>query len=122
MGKEDKILRKAGTKNPFEVPEHYFENFTHELMERLPEKETIHHEPELTLWMRIKPWIYMAAMFCGIMFSVRLFVGRPAKDDFPITQAEAEALPEEEWEGLIRRTLVDDYSIYELLTEIDTNH
>ena len=64
----------------------------------------------------------MAAMFCGIMLSVRLFVGRPAKDDFPITQAEAEALPEEEWEGLIRRTLVDDYSIYELLTEIDTNH
>ena len=28
MGKEDNILRKVGTQNPFRVPEHYFEDFT----------------------------------------------------------------------------------------------
>ena len=122
MGKEENILRKVGTKNPFRVPDHYFEEVTQEIMSRLPEKEPMPTMAEPTLWERVKPWVYMAAMFCGIMLSVRLFVGRPAKDDFPITQAEAESLPEEEWEGLIRRTLVDDYSIYELLTEIDTNH
>ncbi len=38
MGKEDNILRKAGTSNPFRVPDHYFENFTQELMNKLPKK------------------------------------------------------------------------------------
>ena len=32
MGKEDLILKKVGTKNPFNVPDGYFDNFTKELM------------------------------------------------------------------------------------------
>ena len=117
MGKEDNLLRKVGTKNPFNVPEHYFEDFTQNLMNRLPEKEPIQPMPEITLWQRVKPWVYMAAMFCGIMLSVRIFVGRPQAEAFPITQADAEMLADEEWENIIRRTLVDDYDIYEYLTE-----
>ena len=38
MGKEDLILKKVGTKNPFNVPDGYFDNFTKELMNQLPEK------------------------------------------------------------------------------------
>ena len=120
MGKEDNILRKVGTGNPFRVPENYFENFTQELMNKLPEKEPLSLMPEPTLWQRVKPWIYMTAMFVGIMLSVRIFVGEPQKNDFPISLAEAANLPSEEWETLIRRTLVDDYTLYELLlTEED---
>ena len=37
MKEEDELLRKCGTKNPFTVPEGYFENFSKELMEKLPE-------------------------------------------------------------------------------------
>jgi hypothetical protein len=122
MEKENNILRKAGTRNPFKVPEGYFEGFTQELMDRLPEKEMIPEMQEPTLWQRVKPWIYMTAMFCGIMLSVRIFVGEPQQEKFPISQAEAEMLPEEEWENMIRRTLVDDYAIYEYLTEANYNH
>lgn len=121
MGKEDNLLRKVGTKNPFNVPDNYFEDFTQNLMDRLPEKEPMPPMQEITLWQRVKPWIYMAAMFCGIMLSVRVFVGEPQKDEFPITQAEAESLPDEEWENIIRRTLLDDYAIYEYLTEANNN-
>ena len=32
MKEEDELLRKCGTKNPFTVPEGYFENFSKELM------------------------------------------------------------------------------------------
>ena len=117
MGKEENILRKVGTKNPFRVPEHYFENFTQELMSKLPEQEPIQPMPELTLWQRVKPWVYMAAMFCGIMLSVRVFVGEPQKNEFPITQAEAEILPDEEWENFMRRAFNDDYETYQFLTE-----
>ena len=50
------------------------------------------------------------------------FVGEPQNEEFPITQAEAAMLPEEEWENMIRRTLVDDYAIYEYLTQANNNH
>ena len=122
MGKEDNILRKAGTGNPFRVPEHYFDNFTEELMGKLPEKEPLPFSAEPTLWERVKPWIYMAAMFCGIMLSVRIFVGEPQKDEFSISQAEAEMLPEEEWENFIRRAFDDNYETYQFLTEANDNH
>lgn len=59
MEKENKILRKAGTRNPFTVPEGYFENFTQELMSNLPEKEPLLPISEPTLWQRVKPWVYM---------------------------------------------------------------
>ena len=122
MGKEDNILRKAGTGNPFRVPEHYFDNFTEELLGKLPEKEPLPYSSEPTLWDRVKPWIYMAAMFCGIMLSVRIFVGEPQKDEFSISQAEAEMLPEEEWENFIRRAFDDNYETYQFLTEANNNH
>ena len=122
MGKEDNILRKAGTGNPFRVPEHYFDNFTKELMGKLPEKEPLPYSLEPTLWQRVKPWIYMAAMFCGIMLSVRIFVGEPQKDEFSISQAEAEMLPEEEWENFVRRAFDDNYETYQFLTEANNNH
>ena len=122
MGKEDNILRKVGTQNPFRVPENYFEDFRQELMSKLPEKDPMPSWPELTLWQRVKPWVYMAAMFVGIMLSVRIFVGEPQKENFPITQAEAETLSDEEWENLVRRNLFDNYNIYEYLTEVENNH
>lgn len=122
MGKEDNILKKVGTQNPFSVPDHYFETFTRELMDKLPEKEPLPVMNEPTLWQRVKPWIYMAAMFCGIMLSVRVFVGEPQKGEFPITQAEVEDITDEEWEIMIGKTFIDDYEMYEYLTDANTNH
>ena len=122
MGKEDNILRKVGTSNPFRVPDHYFEDFTQELMNKLPEKEPMPLMSEPTLWQRVKPWIYMTAMFCGIMLSVRVFVGEPQKDEFPaISQIEAENLTDEDWEIMIDHIMMDDYSLYQYLTNADFN-
>lgn len=122
MEEEKNILKKVGTKNPFTVPEGYFENFTQDLMSKLPEKESYLPESEPTLWQRVKPWIYMTAMFVGIMLSVKIFIGEPRKDEFPITQAEAEHLTDEEWEIIASRTMIIDYDLYEFLTEVDNNH
>ena len=122
MGKEDNILRKVGTSNPFRIPDHYFEDFTQELMNKLPEKEPMPLMSEPTLWQRVKPWIYMTAMFCGIMLSVRVFVGEPQKDEFPaISQIEAENITDEDWEIMIDYIMMDDYSLYQYLTNADFN-
>ena len=122
MGKEDNILRKAGTSNPFRVPDHYFENFTQELMNKLPEKDPMPLMSEPTLWERVKPWLYMTAMFCGIMLSVKVFVGVPQKDEFPaISQTEVERLPDEDWEIMINCIMMDDYTLYQYLTDANFN-
>ncbi len=122
MEKEDHILKKAGTKNPFTVPNGYFEKFTQDLMTHLPEKDTSMLYSEPTLWERVKPWIYMTAMFCGIMLSVRIFVGEPKKVEFPtITQADAESITEAEWEIIVSQSMISDYDLYEYLTETDFN-
>ena len=121
MGKEENILKKVGTKNPFSVPDHYFEDFTQELMSKLPEKEPMLPVAEPTLWQRVKPWLYMTAMFCGIMLSVRIFVGPTHQAPFPITMVEAENLTDEEWEIMMSRTFMNDYSLYEYLTNLNSN-
>ena len=121
MGKEDNILRKAGTRNPFRVPEHYFEDFTQELMSKLPEKDTLPSMPEITLWQRVKPWIYMTAMFCGIMLSVRIFVGEPKEEFPPIGQVDVESLADEEWEIMMDGIMMDDYTLYQYLTDANFN-
>ena len=116
MKEENSLLKKVGTKNPFQVPDRYFEEFTAELMNKLPEKEFFTLDTPITLWQRVKPWAYMAARFCGIMLSVKIFVGNPEQDDFPIiTQAETESFTDQDWEHIVKHSMIDDYELYELL-------
>ena len=57
-------LDEIGNKNPFTVPENYFLNVNDEIMSRLPEKKKVVPE-KVTMWKKIEPWFYMAAMFIG---------------------------------------------------------
>ena len=73
MKEEDNILRKVGTENPFRVPEGYFEGLTSDIMNKLPEKEKVAFvQKEPTMWDKVKPWIYMAAMFAGAALIIRV--------------------------------------------------
>lgn len=118
MKEEDELLRKLGTKNPFTVPEGYFEHFTGKLMEKLPEKEPA-AEPAITAWQRVKPWVYMAAMFCGLMISVRAIVGHPEQDTPIFTASETAQFPEEYVEAIMEHPMMDDYTLYQYLTEAE---
>jgi hypothetical protein len=55
--------------NPFKVPENYFALLNEEIMSRLPEKEYV-APPPVTLWDKVKPWVYLAAMFIGIYITI----------------------------------------------------
>lgn len=76
MAKKIKHLEEIGTNNPFKVPEGYFEGLTNQIMEQLPEKYEQEIAP-VSLWQRVKPWVYMAAMFAGIALMIKTFVGSP---------------------------------------------
>lgn len=58
---------------PFKVPENYFSQFNESIMAKLPEKEVKIVEP-VTLWEKSKTWIYMAAMFFGLFFTIKVLV------------------------------------------------
>lgn len=62
-------LQEVDKGNPFAVPEDYFVQFKEEIMNRLPEKEYIPPQT-VTLWDRVKPWVYMAAMFVGLYITI----------------------------------------------------
>ncbi len=121
MKEEDELLRKYGAQNPFAVPEGYFERFAEELMGKLPEKAVAAPE-EVTLWQRVKPWVYMAAMFCGLMFTIRVIVG-PSKQNTPLfTSAEVEEFPDEYLESILDHSMMNDYTFYQYLTEADIDY
>ena len=68
---ENNKLDEFRKRDPFRVPDGYFEGFTEDLMSRLPQKTAA--EPKIIpLYDRLKPWFYMAAIFAGaiILFNV----------------------------------------------------
>ena len=108
------LQKKYGKKNPYTVPEGYFDRFTEALMERLPEKEAT-TPPEVKLWDRVKPWVYMAAMFAGLMFTIRAFVGNTQEGN----DANLSDMPDEYIESIVNQTMMDDYELYQYLTDAD---
>ena len=72
MKQESDILSKLGKDAGFKVPENYFADFNKKLMESLPEPNIT---PQLkpSLWLRVRPYVYMAAMFAGIWCTMRIF-------------------------------------------------
>ena len=72
MKEETNILNKIGKEPGFKVPQGYFDNFKKEMMSKLPEKE-IKAEPKTTTWLRLRPFVYMAAMFAGVWLMVQIF-------------------------------------------------
>ena len=67
-----KILEQLGKNPGFKVPENYFNDFNAKLVESLPEVK-ITEEEKPTLWVRVRPFIYMAAMFAGVWLMMNIF-------------------------------------------------
>ncbi len=62
--------RKSG----MTVPEGYFEQFASKMMERIPADEPrVVEMPPRSLWQKVRPYVYMAAMFAGIWLMMNMF-------------------------------------------------
>ncbi len=123
MKEADEIRKKCGTENPFSVPEGYFEDFTKRLMDQLPEHISIPTETKITTWQRIKPWLYMAAMFCGLVFGFKYIIGNSDSTKTVIfSDNDPKPLYSDEYiEAVIDNSMMDDYTIYCYLTETEND-
>ena len=73
MNEELYIKSRMGDKNPFRVPEGYFDNFTAEMMQMLPEQEA----PKKSLIVRLRPLLYAAACLLVAIFTVAVYFSEP---------------------------------------------
>lgn len=120
MNTDSELKARYGTKSPYKVPEGYFEQFHEQLMSRLPEA-TPEAAPEarITLMTRIKPLLYLAAMFVGIVF---LMQGIAYVQHSQVTRSEQIALEElydDEADHFMSSSLYDEYVLYSYLTTAD---
>ena len=72
MKEKSDILSKIGKDAGFKVPENYFSDFAEKMASSLPEQE-IKPLPEPTLWHKVRPFVYMAAMFAGVWCMMQMF-------------------------------------------------
>lgn len=114
MKREDDILKKIGRESGYKVPEGYFEQFVSRMNAELPEREL--PEPvHPSLWQRLKPYVYMAAMFTGIWLMVKVFVAPQAEK--ATVMAENTTLEEVEDDAIddYMMASIDEYTIFETL-------
>lgn len=88
MEKKQNKLDQLKGDNPFKLPEGYMEGLTSQIMSQLPEK---HHQPArtVTLMDRIRPWLYMAAVFAGLLVCFKVFFNVTGTD---VTSTPADSL------------------------------
>ncbi len=73
MIEEKKLEQRIGRETGFKVPEGYFDELYSKMASTLPEPVAAPEAPRLTTWQRIKPYVYMAAMFAGIWCMMKVF-------------------------------------------------
>ena len=72
MNEEKNILDKVNRKSGMTVPENYFANFAENMMQQLPKNEEAIITKPVTMWQRVRPFAYLAAMFAGIWCMVKM--------------------------------------------------
>lgn len=67
------ILKKYGKDPGFKVPENYFDDFNTRMAQMLPDVEITPIDVKPTMWQRVKPFAYLAAMFAGVWLMMSVF-------------------------------------------------
>lgn len=71
---DDSTIQKKYGKDPgFKVPENYFEDFNNKMAAMLPDVEITPVDVKPTMWQRVRPLVYLAAMFAGVWYMMSVF-------------------------------------------------
>ena len=120
MNEEDKILKKFGRKNPYKVPEGYFENFTSKLMEELPEKEAIvvTLSPKRSWMRRSLIACSVAAALIGSIFGIRYLSRSTWVEKGQFMAIESNSYADDTYlDEMLDYAMIDNHEIYAYLSE-----
>lgn len=85
--KHEDILKTVNRQSGMTVPDGFFEDFAVRMAASLPEQkwETPQNELPRSLWNKVRPYMYMAAMFLGVWCMMKMFnLMRPSNSDLSI--------------------------------------
>lgn len=121
MKTDNDILSRIGKHDGMTVPEGFFDDFAKHMEESLPyraEAEETRVVPRRTVWNRIRPYVYMAAMFAGIWCMLKMFtLMAPGNVDLSVENNPmlTEALGDE---NFVYDYIVDDITDREIFDEM----
>ena len=108
MNEEKYLEERLSKKNPFQVPEGYFDSFTEQVMRQIPERQ------QGTRRMLLRPWMYAAACLVAIVFSVALYFSKIAPDAPELPQV---VVTESYIDEAADYAMIDNTDIYACLAE-----
>lgn len=73
MKEEDKIYKVFGRDAGLRVPEGFFDEIERRVTASLPDYPEAPKPMEMSRWQRVKPYVYLAAMFLGIWCMMKVF-------------------------------------------------
>ena len=114
MKQEDSTILNRYGKNPgFKVPENYFDDFNRRMADMLPDVEITPIDVKPSMWQRVKPFAYMAAMFAGVWCMMSVFSHFTASGNLDSVRAVAEKMGDDNSnvEEFIMSGAVSDYDI-----------
>ncbi len=114
---KSEILDKLGKEPGFKVPDGYFEQFAHQLEDKLPEITITDVDEKPSAWIKWRPFVYMAAMFAGVWCMMSIFDRSNGSNDIDRRQAELQqevTVEENADEAIMSGVISDiDYLIYD---------
>lgn len=137
--KEKRNLPITDPQSGFRLPDGYFDALTQRVMDRLPSDEAslsaalqsgssspkeatpaALQPEEITLWQRVRPWIYLAALFAGAAFIIRVASPSPQEKADRLAREESESEEMEYINNALDGAMMDDYSLYVYLADEST--
>ena len=121
MNKQEDILDKIGRRDGMTVPPGYFDDFATKMVSSLPERPEAEQPrviPRRTVWERVRPYVYMAAMFAGIWCMLKMFtLMAPGNVDLSVENNHVltDALSDE---NFVYDYIIDDINSSELIDEM----
>ncbi len=100
------------------MPENYFEDFNKRMVEMLPDVEITPVDIKPTMWQRLKPLAYMAAMFAGVWLMMSVFSHFTASNNLNAVRAVAEKLDDDK--GNVDDFIMSGVSDYDILSYEDS--
>jgi hypothetical protein len=111
MERERFLEQQLGRKQPFKVPNGYFEDFAAQMMDKLPEREARIIEMKPRGWRKYRPFAYAAACVCAAIFCVGTYLHSSNGDEMGQTVASVQ--PKSTYSA------IDEVADYTMMDNVD---
>ncbi len=111
MNEEKFIEERVGKRNPFLVPDGYFDQFADQLMATLPERRS----RAKSIWLR--PVFYAAASICALMICAGVWLAMPDSQQSPVQMTAQQESVDEAFDEAADYMMLDNHDIYTYLAD-----